>query len=249
MDKSEVIREHIRNNFDKNIDWSNPDVRKKTFQELCESENGTKNGITWAKHQTLFIAQFKKVCKEKNLDPQTFGLARPKVEFVKTSSEIKSTITPKPKESKKFQQEQKAAQTQTITIDKDGKPISPTQPTEPEIVITKELVQVTFKTLFGMVRWKFKDFDALTKEEIDSLGTAWLPVFQKYLEQNWLFWGIPLVTTAGIILPRIAKMKNPDEKKEEKKKEKPKEEKKIDTDSEAYKKFVVWQSKHGGDKK
>ena len=77
------------------------------------------------------------------------------------------------------------------------------------------MVESTFSTIFSLVQIKYPNWKGLTTEEKKSLGSAWLPIFQEYLQQNWVKWGLPLMITGGVVLPRIIEMK-PEEKQDAK---------------------------------
>ena len=231
VDISENIREFIRSNLDNKFDFSNVKSRNQLFKQHCETEIGKKAGFDYKKHLTLYLRMLKKVCREKNIPPETFGLSKEKVKFVQTGGEVRSQITPKPKEG---------------TPQGQGQPTTPEQkmPPVPPPEVGVELVKATWKTLVGVLRLKYPKFRKLEEDDLEALGQSWLPVFRKYIESNWLFWGLPLTITAGIMIPRIAAMKPKEEGEEEEEYEEEEEEEKKSSgkESEAYKN---WKSGRG----
>ena len=229
-DVSETIREFIRINLDNKFDFSNVKSRNKLFLQHAESEIGKKQGLDYKKHLTLYLRMIKKVCRERNIPPETFGLSKEKVKFQQSSSGVTTKITPKPKEGIPQTVEQPKT-------DAAGKPIPPTTPTlqmpVPEVGI--ELVKATWKTINGVIRYKYPKFRKFMDEDLEALGQAWLPLFREYIATNWMKWGLPLTITAGIMIPRIAELKPKGDEEEEEPEEE--EEKPKEKESEEYKKW------------
>ena len=123
MSKSEAIREWIRSQFEASFDFSNRALTKEKFKEHFESEETQKLGINFDKHRSLFIDMLKGVCREKKIDPTTFGYSREKITFVKSTTDSTLNITPKPKGSKQIE----SAETKPDLIPK----ISTDSPTQP----------------------------------------------------------------------------------------------------------------------
>lgn len=201
MERSESIREFIRKKLDEKFDFSNEKARLVEFKTWCDEPTQKKAGFEFAKHRTLFTEQLKKVCTERNIDPTTFGLSRPKISFAQTSGQVTAEIKPQPKSA--TPQPQESMQPPQTT---------PTQPPAPikdedKIEIDEEFVEITFKVFFEGVRIKMKSWKSLSDDELERLGQAWLPLFKKYLQNNWGLWGLPILTTLGIIAERRADSK------------------------------------------
>ena len=231
VDVSENIREFIRSNLDNKFDFSNVKSRNQLFKQHCETEVGKKAGFIYKKHLTLYLRMIKKVCRERNIPPETFGLSKEKVKFVQSKGAVESTITPKPKEGIPQDQPKPTPTTPTGGIT----PQVPQVPT-PEVGI--ELVKATWKTINGCIRWKYPKFRKFLEEDLEALGQAWLPLFREYIATNWMKWGLPLTITAGIMVPRIAELKPKREGEEEEEEfEEEEEEKPKGKETEEYKKW------------
>jgi len=76
-------------------------------------------------------------------------------------------------------------------------------------------VEAAFEGLWTLLKlwWPL---ESLTKEEKESLGSMWLPAFRKYLTENWVYVGLPLITTIGIFTKHIKKARDKKKKREEK---------------------------------
>ena len=76
-------------------------------------------------------------------------------------------------------------------------------------------VATAFEGLWALLKlwWPL---ESLTKEEKESLGNMWLPAFRKYLTENWVYIGLPLIATIGIFTKRIKEARDKKKKREEK---------------------------------
>jgi hypothetical protein len=81
--------------------------------------------------------------------------------------------------------------------------------------IEPETVESAFEGLWALLKlcWPL---ESLTKEEKESLGMMWLPVFRKYLTENWAYIGLPFIVTIGIFTKHIKEARDKKKKKEEK---------------------------------
>lgn len=240
MDKSETIREFIRAQFKANFDFTNKDARKKLFQDFCDSEEGKLADIQYKKHGTLFIDCFKKVCGELKKDPTMYGLSRDKVEFKSSSDDGNVSIKPRPKGFKTPQgQPMQKANLEDGTIQQEDLAAG-----DGVIQWDTKLTGITLTTFYNLISKKWTSLLPLTDEEKDTLGTAWQPLFQKYLSKNWGLWGAPLIVTAGILSGKFqeAKQNQPQDKKPETKKEEPKPDTNINADDKLA--FEKWKETH-----
>lgn len=244
MDKSETIREFIRTQFKANFDFTNKDARQKLFQDYCTSPEGKAADLDWNKHNTLFLSNFKKVCRELKKDPTMYGLSRDKVEFKSSTDEGSITIKPKPKGFKSPQgQPMPKPKLEDGTIKKedlaDGDGV---------IQWDTKLTGITLTTFYNLISKKWTSLLPLTDEEKDTLGTAWQPLFQKYLSKNWGLWGAPLIVTAGILSGKFQEARqnaSPSGKKsEEKKPDEKQPDTNVETDEDARKRFEQWKATH-----
>lgn len=206
--KSEAIRNFVSQKLDENFNFSDKALKKQAFVEFCASEEGKAVGLDYSTNATLFNDEFKVVCKQRGIDPRTFGIMPRKMQDHVKSPDINATITPKPKTSS---QQQQTAPSPTA---------SPQQTQTQQIAIGVDLVKITAKTFFNIVRMKKKNWSDLDEAELEALGQGWLPVFQRYLQTNSIF--IPaFMSLAAVVVPRMA-----DEKAQNQDSNKPQDEKK-----------------------
>lgn len=182
MNKSEQIREFVRSLFDQNHDFSNRSLNKEKFISHFETEESKKlpddDRITWQKHQTLFLDQFKSTCREKKIDPSQYGYGKPKEKFVKSSFDVESTITPKPKSIRStIPTAEKPTQLQSIEK----------QPPQTHTPLTDEesfkLNRIIFKMIGNMANSVKPKFTNFNDDELDQLAEAWSPLTKPYLEK------------------------------------------------------------------
>ncbi len=81
--------------------------------------------------------------------------------------------------------------------------------------IEAEAVESAFEGLWTLLKlwWPL---ESLTKEEKESLGSMWLPAFRKYLTENWVYVGLPLIATIGIFTKHIKEARDKKKKRKEK---------------------------------
>lgn len=183
--KSESIREFIRDLFNQSHDFSNRELNKTKFVEHFESEANKPLGITWKEHQTLFVDQFKSVCKEKSISPSTYGYAKEKKTFASTGTEKQWDTQPKPK--------QVAGQTNLTqnpgikSVQSAGHATQSEQKTETITPLTEEesfrLCRIIGKTAANVINAKYEKFTPLDDAEADELGAALNPILKPYLEK------------------------------------------------------------------
>ena len=242
MDKSPAIRDWIRNHFD--IDWSNRELSKLEFQKFFEQNQESEIKeleINWKKHRTLFIEQFKKICKEKSISPTTYGYAEEKITFMpRTEKEPRVTIKPKPKGGG-------AAEITKIETEA-GK--ETTEEQAPKRIIlsieqSEKLTRIIWKIIGNILHaWK-EGFDKFDEEELEELALGWNPLFKPYLERFGGQLGAALLITTGVFAskgrPKAFKVK----KKDEKEKSEEQEEEKIEITKEQSESFEEWKKQKG----
>jgi len=76
-------------------------------------------------------------------------------------------------------------------------------------------VEAAFEGLWTLLKLLWP-LESLTKEEKESLGSMWLPVFRKYLTENWTYIGLPVIVTIGIFTKHIKEARDKKKKREEK---------------------------------
>lgn len=217
--KSESIREFIRDLFNQSHDFSNRELNKTKFVEHFESEANKPLGITWKEHQTLFVDQFKSVCKEKNISPSTYGYAKEKKTFASSGTEKQWDTQPKPK--------QVAGQTNTTqnpgikSVQSAGHAPQSEPKQETITPLTEEesfrLCRIIGKTAANVINAKYEKFTPLDDAEADELGAALNPILKPYLEKYGGKFMTLLFVGGSIVAKRKDAFKKDTETKTEKK--------------------------------
>lgn len=244
MDKSEKIRDWVRKQFDEKFNFSNRELTRLEFRKFFEEIPENKQfEISWKVHQTLFIKQLKKICKERGISPTTYGYAQEKITFTppRAGTEPKTTIQPKPKGG---------AATEISKIEGEAKKTEEEKKEEPKkIELTVEqsekLTKIIWKIMGNILHaWK-EGFEKFDEEELEELALGWNPLFKPYLERFGGQLGAALLITTGVFSskgrPKAFKVKKKDE---EEKTEEPKEEKKKELSAEDAEKFEEWKKSH-----
>ncbi len=202
--KADLLRNHIREQLNKNYDYSLASNRKADIQIFIEQNKNELEKTDTAKtlrpsHNKILDEQL----KNNGIDPSSLGRSSKKPKF---NSDLNSVITPEPQ----------AGATDTTKPTK-GAPIqgqagvtgAPQQVGEDGQLIVpafdEKAVSATFQSFLLMLKLNYPDLELLSDEEKDSLGKIWLPFFNKYLSDKYSEILIPVFATAGIFLPKIAK--------------------------------------------
>ena len=212
MAVNEKIRIFVKECLDSKKNLSTPTLRNKIFKDFADiHKNDSEDSLNWDKHRTIFLNELKKEVVKRGIDPVTYGLSRP-TNFQLQSGGAKLRVKPSPKSPPtRLQSPDQRLQTKNQLqqgidpnkpqLDASGQPV-------PQFQITVDLVRSTWKTIFSLIQLKYPDWKPLSDQEAKSMGEAWLQLFQEYLQSNWLKWGIPIMITAGITLPRILEKKS-----------------------------------------
>jgi len=210
---SELIRKHIDNQFEKGYDFTSKYNRKMDRTAIVESL-----GLDTEKGYDLYNHQFKKILKQRKLDASNYletRFRRPQF------SDINAIIKPEPqgpfieenpveKIKNEINKEQQDAHIQNNTTDIQKQLINEH--------INVESIQGVLEAFWLLLKIKWPELDQLTKEEKQSLSQMWLPAFRKYLTENWVYIGLPLISTIGIFTKHIKEAR--DKKKKRKDEEK-----------------------------
>ena len=196
---SELIREHIHNQFDNDYDYTIKSNIINDKSAIIESFRLDKK-----KGEDLYVHQFHKVVKQRRLDIKKFISTRIRL----PKSDLKATIKPAPQHFN-FEPELDPVEQikQKITLEQPQ--IQQIQQLQQKIQVELKNEHLTPKSIEGVLEtvWyvlKIKwPLDQLTTEEKDSLSRMWLPPFKKYLSENWAYIGIPFLSTLGIFAPKI----------------------------------------------
>ncbi len=219
---SEFLRDNLRTAWEgEDANFSSTDWRKQFFSKLCDSEEGKKIGLLTSKHQSLFHHQIKKIIKEKGQDPRSYGMSQPVKTFEQKGGQMQGVITPKPKPTDKKMGEMIPAQTQQ-TGQQGGMPQPAQDPQLQRVNFTQKTTGLTIKMMFNMLRLKFPALEGLDDDEVELLGEAWNPIFNRYLAGVAGMWMTALFTTGMVVTSKVADAKKKDptflsKKKEDKK--------------------------------
>jgi len=179
---------------ERNYDFTSKHNRKEARQGFIDTYklDPKKGADIWAHVFPKFLRK-NRLKKEDFLETR---FLRPK------NSDMNVTIKPKPQGpifekhpidvvNEEVQQQQSFEQIQT-------------QPQIKNEHIEPEAVESTFEGLWTLLKIKWP-LEKLTKEERESLGRIWLPLFRKYLSENWVYIGLPILAAIGIFGKHIIK--------------------------------------------
>jgi len=214
MSNSELIRKHIDNQFEKGYDFTSKYSRKIDRIAIVESL-----GLDTEKGYDLYNHQFKKILKQRKLDVTNYletRFRRPQF------SDINATIKPEPQGSlieenpiekikNEINREEQYTHIQNNTTEIQKQLINEH--------IDVESIQGVLEAFWLLLKIKWPELDQLTKEEKQSLSQMWLPAFRKYLTENWLYIGLPFISTIGIFTKHIKEARDKKKKREEKEKQ------------------------------
>jgi len=254
VNKSEEIRVLIRQLFDSNHDFSNRELNKQEFVKYFETEEKKSLDINWKKHQTLFIDQLDVVAKEKKIDVRTYGYGGKKLKQTSTGSDnVKSTITPKPKQLQQTQSNQQTQSTQNLEQNQNGLKIvgdnsqlqNYTPEGDPIIRLTEDeatkLTKILWKTAGNMAHKLNDKFEIFDETELLELADAWMPIAKPHLEAHGGRLFTAGIVTLGVLSKRADAFGKPKRDKTTKEKEESKEESSKGEDDEDFKE---WQKRN-----
>jgi hypothetical protein len=203
---SELIRKHIHNQFEKGYDFTSKLNRKIDRTAIIESL-----GLDIEKGYDIYNHQFKKILNQRKLNAVDYletRFRRPQF------SDINAIIKPEPQEL--FVEENPIEKIKSeISIEENTNVQNNSTGIQKELInehIDVESIQGVLEAFWLLLKIKWPDIDQLTKEEKQSLSQMWLPVFRKYLTENWIYFGLPLISTIGIFTKHIKEAR---EKKQE----------------------------------
>ena len=234
MGVSEKIRGGIKNLLDNKVDLSSSASRKEQWNKYASQHSkDPSDPLDATKHRSIFLDQLKKELVAREIDPLTYGLKRNKIkEFAHAGKGINVKVSPDPKNKAMHQQggtqeiksnvigttnnpnPTEQAPVQYIK-DASGNFVPVQQQQQPQINITKDVVKASFKTMFSLAHLKFEEWEKLSPEEADTLAEAWQPIFQEYLQYNYVKWGAPLMTLGALVMERVVKLRSNKKKEKE----------------------------------
>ena len=181
--------------YDRKPDYfQNKSNRKTARQGFIDTYN-----LDQKKGSDIFNHAFPKFLRKNRLKKEDFletRLLKPK------DSDMKATIKPKP-QSFAFEKSPVDVVNEEVQQQQKLQPIQ-AQPQIKNEHIDPVAVESTFEGLWTLLKIKWP-LEKLTKEERESLGRIWLPLFRKYLSENWVYIGLPILAAIGIFGKHIIK--------------------------------------------
>ena len=197
--QSEIIREHINNQFDTKYDYSTKQNRSNDVKIIAKNYKGQvieKYEALKSHHAKIL----KEVMQKRQLDPRTFGLSKKIPKFTPPNN-LDPTITPKPQSITP----PPSPATSTGPISQGQAPFQTTVPIpEPQFIkFDPKGVAATWNALYLGAKSIFSPYATdLTEEEKQSLGEMWTPIFNKYLSEKMEI-VVCFIATAGVFAPHI----------------------------------------------
>ena len=194
---------------ERNYDFTSKYNRKKARQGFIDTYK-----LDQKKGSDLWNHVFPKFLRKNRLKKEDFLKTR----FRKAkNSDINAIIKPEPQEP--------ILEKNSVEIVNEE--IIQQNPQSVQLQIKNEYIDATavaaaFEGLWALLKL-WLPLESFTKEEKESLGSMWLPAFRTYLTENWVYIGLPLISTIGIFTKHIKEAR--DKKKKRKEKEKQIEEK------------------------
>lgn len=193
--KSEILRDWINNKLENNYDYSSKVGRTRDFAEFVDAH---KDEFDIKADKPLYHAILRKEITRKGIDPRSFGLTPQRPHFPK--NDMSATIMPVP-------QPVPERITYTNEDESESEDVKQLIPIQEQIQLTVDSVGLTLKFMFNFLKLKYPQMNGLTKEEQETLGQVWLPIFRKYLENNWAIWGIAIFCTLSILSTKVKEAK------------------------------------------
>lgn len=202
--------------YDRKPDYfQNKSNRKTARQGFIDTYN-----LDQKKGSDIFNHAFPKFLRKNRLKKVNFletRLLKPK------NSDMNATIKPKP-QSFAFEKSAVDVVNEEVRQQQKLQPIQ-AQPQIKNEHIEPEAVESVFEGLWTLLKIKWP-LEKLTKEERESLGRIWLPLFRKYLSENWAYIGLPILVAIGIFGKHIIEARRIKKEKESKEKQLEEKEKK-----------------------
>ena len=196
---SELIREHIRKQFENGYDYTSKYNRRIDRKAIVEEL-----GLDKQKGYDIYNHQFKKVLKQLKKDPSDYletRFRRPKF------SDLKATITAEPQileppldPVEKIKQEIRQEEPQLQQHVEEQLQLAKKEDEN----ITSEFIAELWQALWLLLKKWNKCLEDLTYEEKAILGRLWRPFFYKYTGEMFRIVVIPFIMTFAITGKHIA---------------------------------------------
>ena len=198
---SELIRNHIEQQFDNSYDYTSKENRKKDLEDFC-----MQNGLDPEKTRTLFQKVFRKIVKQKKLNPNDYDIGT-KTKMPLIGSDMNAIIEPVPQSSPLV------VPPQSVSAEIAPAPaLTSYQYDEFSVSATLDGFYQTVRALFAPAA------ELLTDEEKSSIGKMWQPLFNRFITEDWQIVGVAVMGTSGIFMPKIIKARKIKKEKDAKKK-------------------------------
>ena len=200
INKSKVAREFWRKIFKENlIDLRNSDARKTVVKEFIESNQGWKSSTDLR----FFRLAFDRVSREFGTSTSKFGV-KPEPSRVKKNVG-NMNISAKSDEKKVhplFQKQDEKKPEPTVKGIPNAQQLNQ-QDQQMAVNYSAQSIAAIFDTMFNIFCSRYPTCSKLSEGEKQSLGDAWLPIFNEYF-QTGSKWILPAIVTVPIVLVRFA---------------------------------------------
>jgi len=191
---SEKAFEYMQKHHDRNLNYFhskyNQREARQGFIELYKLDQ--------KKGEDIWNHTFPKFLRKNRLKKEDFIKTR----FRRPASDMKATIKPKPQELI-FEKQQIEIVNEEIQKHQNTLLVQELVPIKNEC-IDPAAVESTFEGLWTILKLKWP-LEDLAKEELQSLGRMWLPIFKRYFSENWAYIGLPFFAAIGIFGKHIIK--------------------------------------------
>ncbi len=199
INKSKVAREFWRKIFKENlIDLRNSDARKAVVKEFIESNQGWKASTDLR----FFRLAFDRISREFGTSTSKFGV-KPEPSRVKKNVG-NMNISAKSDEKKVhplFQKQDEKKPEPTVKGIPNAQQLNQ-QDQQMAVNYSAQSIAAIFDTMFNIFCSRYPTCSKLSEGEKQSLGDAWLPIFNEYF-QTGSKWILPAIVTIPIVLVRF----------------------------------------------
>ena len=211
--QADLIRVDIEQKIAEDYDFSKTSFKQKAVNDFVENHPKLNTNVSKCKKAYYNILKEFEKSGGLKVASNKKRLLKPNPQMI--SGDMDATINPVP------QQVQQPQLVQTPQV--AGMP--PTQEAPMMVQHDIEGVSASINAFYIVVRMAFApEADLLSESEKKSLGAIWLPIFNKYLQDEKSIIAVAVASSLGIIVPKLAKgralMKSKEPKKEETKEEK-----------------------------
>lgn len=215
ISQADLIREDIEKKLKDNYDYSKSSFKQKAVNEFVSSN--PELNTTFEKAKKSYYKILKEFEKSEGIQVASNKKKVLKVKSQMIHGDMDSTISPVP---------QQVAQSQLI----NQNAMNPNETSTPMLVNHDiEGVSASINAFYLVIKTIFApEAELLSDEEKKSLGSIWLPIFNKYLQNEKSIILVAVASSVGIISPKLMKGRKLKKAKEPKKQEPTPKEKQLD---------------------